>query len=168
MEKIQTNRLKLAQLRYFDEKRNATEIPQKKGYAFLVENNGEYVNILNLENSLPVYGRCLYTNTTMDGEDYGTKIFLVSGEVKSGLCFVMEPVNVSQIFQCSEVSLKDLEQYILNSDLFFIDRLELLKNKKIPFYMKKSLKKRICEDMSCLNELNEYFASQEENIQYQK
>ena len=40
---IEASRLRLAQVRYFDSKRRASEIPPMRAYTFLVNVNGTYI-----------------------------------------------------------------------------------------------------------------------------
>ena len=125
--KIEANRLRLARLRYFDEVANAVEIPSEEAYAFLVDVHGTYINPFNPFEEVPVYDRTNYTNTTLDGVSYGTKIVLASGEVKDGPCYVLEKNDGREIFDKEEVTIKDLEDYMFASQDFFFDRMEVAK-----------------------------------------
>ena len=131
---IKTNRLKLAQVRFFSEKHNGVEIPEKPAYAFLVKlGEDNYFNPFNLEREYPVYDRTFYAQCDRNGNDYGTIIRLVSGEVKSGPCYVLEKKNnpldftgFGRLCLDDSVSIEKLEEYMLSSDLFFIDRVNIL------------------------------------------
>ena len=165
---INTSNIKLAQIRYFNEKVNACEIPTIEAYALLVNVWGKYINLFNFTDELPVYTRAPYSNTTMDGEDYGTKIVLVTGEVQEGPCYVLEPLRMKSVFRKEKISFGELEQYVLQSDLFFVDRIGLLEDANQKGIQKMKNNKKILEDSKKMAKLNEYFLSQGKGITYQK
>ena len=159
---IDKGRVKLAQVRYFDIERNASEIPEDKVYVVLINVNGTYINALNPFEELPVYQRTPYSNVTSDGRhEYGNKIQLVNGEEKDGVCFILELVDLGYEFRKDKVTIEDIENYVLNSKLFFKDRIKLLQGKR---RLQKSLydKKLLVEDMNKLNKFNEYISSYRE------
>ena len=120
---VDVSKVKLAQLRKYDIKRKASEIPEKKAYAVLVEVNGTYINALNPLEELPVYGRSPYANITSDGlHEYGNKIMLMNGEEKDGPCYILESTDMRYEFHKSRVSMKDIENYVLNSKSFFASK----------------------------------------------
>ena len=157
--KIDISKVKLAQLRYFNLERKASEIPEEKVYAMLVEINGTYINLLNPIEELPVFGRAPYTNTTPDGQhEFGNQLFLINGELQDGLCYILEKEDMKYEFRRDKVSINDIENYVLNSKLFFADRVELLeKDKKIA--RDRYYKKLYLEDIKKLNKLKEYLSS---------
>ena len=164
---VNTSKLRLAQVRYFDEEKNGTEIPRIKAYAFLQEVNGVYVNLLDPTEELPVYERTPYTNTTLDGEDFGTKIILAQGEEKEGPCFVLEKVNVRELFGRDIVTIEDVEKYVLKSEMFFVDRMSLIKEKK-GFIIHLGSRLKVMEDSKKFDEMNAFFAGHKKGIQYHK
>lgn len=127
--KISADKVRIGQIRYFDAEMNASEIPEEKAYAFLVDINGTYINPFNPLEEVPVYDRVNYTNTTLDGETYGTKIKLVNGEVQEGMCYILEKGDGRDIFDKDIVSLKDMEDYMFKSSDFFVDRLSAAKKR---------------------------------------
>lgn len=120
--------LKLGQVRYFDKDHNGIEVIPVSAYVILFKNGNDYYNIFNVDNVYPVYKRVPYSNTTMDGEDFGTKIVLDSGECKDGLCYVLENKSLMLLFKKDVVSYEELLEYVINSKFFFVDRLDMLKN----------------------------------------
>ena len=158
---VDVSRIKLAQLRKYDARRKASEIPDKKAYAVMVEVNGTYVNVLNPLEELPVYGRTPYANTTRDGmHEFGNKIVLLNGEEKDGPCYILETTDMEHELHKEKVTIKDIENYVLNSKLFFVDRIKLLNgDRRIP----RSLynKRLVLEDMARLNELNNYLYAED-------
>ena len=125
--KISADKVRIGQMRYFDMEGNGTEIPKEKGYAFLVNINGVYINPFSPFEEIPVYDRGREQNYTLDGEPYGTKIKIASGEVKEGPCYVLEKDDGREIFDKEEVTMKDLEDYMFASQDFFFDRMEVAK-----------------------------------------
>lgn len=123
--KISADKVRIGQMRYFDMERNGTEIPEDKAYAFLVNIGGVYINPFDPLEEIPVYDRGREENYTLDGEPYGTKIKLVSGEVKEGLCYVLEKADGREIFDKEEVTMQDLVNYMLSSKDFFFDRINI-------------------------------------------
>ena len=163
---LKLKNLKLARVRYFDAEHNGAEVTSLDAYAFLYEREGEYVNVFNPERELPVYGRVPYTNTTLDGEDYGTKIVLKSGEVETGPCYIIDEENCDRFFGKDQMKFIDLKQYVIRSEKFFIDRLEMMQElgtkERIINY------KKIREDMRKYEEFDRYMASHDKTISFGK
>lgn len=167
--KIESSKLRLAQFRYYNLERQASEIPDDKAYTILAEINGTYINVLNPLETLPVYDRSsVYKNYTKDGmHEFGNKIFLVNGEEQDGPCFILELINMQNEFGKEIVTMKDIENYVLNSRMFFPDRLKLLEinRKQISSLYRKKL---LLEDTQKLNRFNEYFSSFEKGKELEK
>ena len=164
---IEASRVRLAQVRYFNAKENASEIPEEKAYAFLVNVNGTYINPFNPLEEVPVYDRVWYGNVREDGESYGTKIVLVNGEVQEGVCYILESFDVRDIFEKEVISMKDIEDYMFDSDAYFIDRIELIENRKLNPMEKLRRNKKIVEDIEKGMKLKEYLI-REKQIQKNK
>ena len=166
--KVDTSRVKLAQLRYFNLERKASEIPEDKAYAVLVEVNGTYINVLNPMEELPVLDRSPYTNTTPDGlHEFGNQLFLVNGELQDGPCYILERENMKDHFRREKVSISDIENYVLNSKKFFVDRVELIeKDRKL--LRDRYYKKLYLEDIKKLNKFNEYLDSFDKEKELEK
>ncbi len=150
---MKTNNMRLAQIRYFEEERNAVEILPIAAYVFLIHVGDKYYNLLNPAVEVPVYERVPYSNTTSAGEDYGSMIRLVEGEVKDGVCYVIDNVSVKGMFGKDEVELNEVEKYVMNSDLFFADRYALYRDKS-SFFDRLKNSKKIAEDAKTLDEFN--------------
>ena len=166
--KVDTSKLRLAQLRYFNLERKASEIPDEKAYAVLVEVNGTYVNVLNPIEELPVLDRSPYTNTTPDGQhEFGNQLFLINGELQDGPCYILERGNLRDHLRRETVSISDIENYVLNSKEFFVDRVELIeKDRKL--LRDKYFKRLYLEDIKNLNKFNEYLDSFDKEKEYEK
>ena len=117
---------------------------------------------------MPVYTRVPYSNTTMDGEDYGTKLVLAQEEVEDGPCWVVEMENMMEYFQEEEISRRELKDFVFHSNLFFVDRLSLLEEEKGSFFKKVMSKKQVKRDILLKEQLNQYFDCKKQKKVYQK
>lgn len=165
--KIDTKKLKLAELQYFDEEKNGAEVSDIQAYAFLVKLNGDYVNFFNPfgDEKLQVFKRTIYPNVTRDGEEYGTKIKKVSsGDVFDGPCYIIEKIDVTKMLGTDEISDEELGEYVCKSSKFFIDRIELLKKRKANSVRQRIFtNKKIEEDLQKMEKINEFFDSHKKN-----
>ena len=164
---INTSRVRLAQVRYFDVSRKASELPINKAYVVLANVNGTYVNILNPFCELPVFERSSYHNVNSLGEDYGNKLYLVNGELQDGECLILENVDMKKELKKEKVTIEDIEEYVLTSNRFFVDRINLLKSGKRPSG-KCSIKKIMKDDIDNMRKLNTYLGDNYRQIQYKK
>ena len=160
------SRIKMAEVRYFDTKRCAAEIPVNKAYVILINVNGTYINMLNPGEELPVFSRTKYPNVSKDGFEFGTRICLENGELQDGLCFILEHDDMYTQFHEELVSMSEVEDYVLNSDKFYIDRIKLLQKGKKPRNI--SIKKKMKEDLDSLDKFNEFLGTCEKGLQYKK
>ena len=149
--KFKTKDLKLAALRYYDNEHKGLELTAPLGYTFLYKKNDEYFDVFNPGDDVPVFERTYYTNDRM-GEDYGTKVRLVSEEsrLQTGPCYLLEKEDSEEKFSCDEIKLEELEDYVLNSPLYFMCRSEIANDRlahlKQPLKMYKTiLKDRVNE-----------------------
>jgi len=156
--KLNLKDLKLARIRYFDRKMNGAEVTGIDAYAFLYQVGDEYINLFSEEDSYPVFGRVPYTNTTRDGEDFGTKIVQLAGEDESGPCYIIDVDDCSEFFGEDKMDLRTLKEYVMRSDKFFPARYKMLtenasRSSKILNY------KKINADRQMLKKFNEYLFS---------
>lgn len=140
---IKLKDLKLAEMRYYDKKNNGVEVGEAVSYVFLVKVKDIYVNPFNPLERYPIFKRAPYANVTANGDDYGSKLWLVDGDDCSGPCYILFGDELKKEFSEDSLSLTDLENCILSSDKFFKDRREiaLRKFKSQPFKMYKLLKR---------------------------
>ena len=154
---LKTENLRLARVKYFDTAHNGAEITDKEVYAFLFTHDGEYANVFNPEDDLPVYDRSPYANTTKEGIDYGNKLFHVSGPVQDGPCYVVEPVSVTRLFEKDTITMEELRRYVMQSSQFFIDQIRLLEQEAGPKSVQRWKKIKDC--IRKREEFNKYLAS---------
>ena len=151
--KISVDNIKLAEIREYDTSHNGVSL-DFYSYLFLVERNGFYFNPLDVTDEYPVYGRLPYSNTTLNGEDYGSKIKLLQGEVKDGPCIVICSRSIKDLTSAKEFSIEQLENISLMSNHYFKDR-ERIVNERFKYnpFIKNKFIKRDKENKANLEKL---------------
>lgn len=152
---IDTNRLFLGGMRFFSKEDNGAELSDNLGYAVLYKIAEDiYINIMNPLEEYPVFLRVPYTNVSSYGEEYGTKLALVSKKVETGPCYVISS-SFKELLKVDNIDLEGLEDYILNSSYYFIDRTDIAKDrlKKNPRKMNSIIK----NDSKSYEEMVEFF-----------
>lgn len=149
-EKIEFNveNLHLAEIRYLSLEDGGVELGDPIGYVFLVkraERDRVYLNPISFDDDYAVFKRMPYSNTTKDGEDYGSKMKIVGNDyyLESGICFVLSDITAREIFEKDVVSMEELEDKILASNKYFVDR-EFIATERMdkePFKMRRIIAK---------------------------
>ena len=165
---IDLKRLKLAKVRYYDASHNGAELTDIDAYAFLLDVNGNYINLFDPVEDLPVFDRTSYTNTTLNGDDFGTLIRHLHGSLDSGPCYIIEKVDLSRIFKKDKIRVSELIEYIIKSDKFFVDRLNLYKEKKNSARRNEINKNKIKNDELMMFRFQDYLNSHEKTKVYKK
>ena len=129
---LNTENLRLARIKYFDTKHNGAEICDEEAYAFLFAFGGNYLNVFNPADNLPIYDRAPYANVAKNGMNYGNKLFHISGDVKDGPCYVIEPYSVKSLVGKDTITMEELREYVLASKKYFVDRIALINEEKGP------------------------------------
>jgi hypothetical protein len=162
---IPVERIKKAQLRYFDG--NGTEVPEIKAYTIFIKNDETYINLFNFVTECNVYERLPYSNNTLDGEDFGTKIRLVCGKEERGLCYVLESGKMEELSHYDSISMTDLYKIILKSDDFYFDRKDIIT--AYPHLVSRRERKKILKnDDVMMDELYDYLDDKELEKTYKK
>ena len=129
--------------------------PEKdRVYAFLLKKDNHYANIISGE-ELPVYERV-----------YQDKLVLSYGEEKEGLCYVVDPMT-NKVFHNEKVKFSEIVDYMMHSDKFFVDRIELINKRIVPMYQKNRLR-YLVDDKSKLDDFNQYLAEIGTGYKYHK
>ena len=126
--KIKVENIKVAEIREFDVEHNGVAM-NFYSYLFLLEKDGVYINPFDVFEDYPIYKRLPYSNTTLDGEDFGSKIKLIHGEEKDGPCIVLSTKKFSNFTDLKEFSLEQLENIVLLSSRYFKDREKIVKER---------------------------------------
>ena len=164
---IPVERIKKAQLRYNDLDENGLEVPEIKAYTIFIKKEDTYVNLFNFVKECNVYERLPYSNNTLDGEDYGTKIRLVCGKEEKGLCYVLEYGKMDELSHYDSIPLMDLYKIILKSDDFYFDRKDIIA--AYPHLVSRRERKKILEnDDIMMDKLFDYLDEKEIGKTYKK
>ena len=169
---IDSKRIKLARVKYFDLEKNGVEYRyfDDDPYVFLVNVDGKYVNLFDPSEDMPVYERIPYPNHLPNGDFFGTMIDIVQGEVKEGLCYLIdkpEEYELIKLFWKEKIRISDLINYMFNSKLFFIDRKDLLlESSKTRF--SRRLRTLLCEDYKNLDDFAYFVNSHNKGVQFNK
>lgn len=141
---IKTKDLRTVGIKYFSEKENGIEVSKNLGYAFLIKmGDGLYVNPFNPLEMYPVFERLPYSNVTRYGEEFGTKVALIGGEAKTGPCYLTVASIGENIFSGDTVTIGQLEDFMLGSSFYFVDRYDVAAARMLrnPIKMQKIMKK---------------------------
>lgn len=160
MVKIKTDQVKLADLRYYDASHGGIELTSSYSKGILIDFNGRehYENLFCLGESYPVFKRAPFANCTSDGDEYGTKVFHVSNELVTGPCWVLSNIDLGQIFGKDEISISELEDYILASNHFFKDRASIAFTRAKEAGKRLRMQKIISDDQLMQNMMDEFFS----------
>lgn len=159
-------KLCVAEVKWFDSINNGLEFTTEPISHVILYNNGDgYFNVLNPDESLPLYKR-EPSATSRSGREYyiGSAVNLVSGETVAGPAWLLTDIDLSKSFSsASSVSLPEIENYVINSPLFFHDRKPFLesmlkdKNNGASFIERMRWKRLIDSDTSKLARMHSFF-----------
>ena len=148
---MKTSEIKLVHLRLYI-KGEGAEIDSSMPKALVIynEEDNKYHNIIIPEETYPLLKRLPYSNTTISGEEYGTKLIAVDPNQKDETCIcaiLTDDKFMSELKEQIYIEMKDLEDKILYSNLYFKDRIRIIEKRinngvKVP----KKLKRLISED----------------------
>lgn len=127
---IKVKDLTVADVRYFDKEHNGLEYTNAVSRVVLLNRGDTYINVLNPGEIAPIYRRIPNTTNAYSTEDYfGTKIEHVYGEEATGEAWLLSDVDFKRVFHKDEVSLKEVEDYVLRSSYYFHNRAELIERR---------------------------------------
>ena len=162
--KINIKNICQAEVRYFDLKNNGLEYTPALSHVILFNRGDTYINLLNCGDFAPVFRRMKNKSNVYNNQDeyIGTKIELVCGEVQDGESWLISKTDFSDVFVGDEVDMRDIENYVLSSDLFFKDRLALTREftarHGLPSLTIRNIVKKDSKD---LEKMNAFFAERE-------
>ena len=166
---MDTNKIRLARVKYYDVEKNGAELSEHEAYAFLFQvNEHKYINPFDPFEELPVLDRTFYANVASNGEEFGTKLIHVCGELENGPCYVLERLSVKDLFKKDGISLFDLKKYILHSKKFFVDRRHIIESLDEPIIKKSRFLPTILSDEASMDKLKRFFSNHEVGKQYIK
>lgn len=164
---IKTKDLKLAHVRYYDGEHRGLECSDPLSNVILVKvGENLFDNLLNPGEIFPVYRRVVgtFNQYSTDGY-YGTKIKLVSGELTPGEAWLLTATNFESVFGRESIDINDIEKYVVNSPLYFKDRVTIIERKlayeKLSRRERKRLTTIIKSDLKKKEVMDSFFAERE-------
>ena len=172
VDKIDTRKLWLAKVKYFNAELLAGEklpLGVSQPYVFLYEIDGKYINLFN---PLEEVFTCQYNNSQFldeAGNDSGFWVMPVSGEPVNGPYYVMDSRSSrTYIFDEDEIDMDYLKYHILNSDNFFIDRLDIINSLPLLERVKSKFILTMIDDFNKRRRFDSYLKSKEKGVQYKR
>ncbi len=119
-----TNKFYVAELKKFDPVRNGFEFDStiSKGIFVRDEDSNRYINVLDPLDERSVYRRSTFYGEYMGDDQFGTKVVLDSGYGYDDYAWILTGEYI-------DTTLDEIEDYVLNSDDFYKDRVLLASEK---------------------------------------
>lgn len=127
--------------------------------------NGRFVNPFCISDNYPIFERSYSSNVTCDGHSFGTRVHHISNKLITGPCWILSNKDFSEVIGKDEISLEDLENYILSSDDFYKDRIRIAEKRLFNGKKKHRMMRIISHDEILLAEMENFFAEREHGIQ---
>ncbi len=122
------SKLHLAEVKYFDVKHNGIELTDPASLVIVYGSDGHYVNALSPYEEFPTFKRSRESNDYDGmGEYYGTKVIQLTEEASTGACWVLRNRDDFSEKLPEQVTVQELEDYVLESPYYFKDRLDIAK-----------------------------------------
>ncbi len=130
-EKIKTEKVNIGVIKEYTDK--GLLVSADYEYVLFVEEDNKYLDVFDTkkEEKYAVFRRVPYSNSTSDGEPFGTKLLQVNEHnVKSGdECVVLLNMDFRNVFYKDEISLDELREFALKSKFFIRQRKEYILDK---------------------------------------
>ena len=149
------NKLFLAEVKYFDVKHNGIELTDPAAMAVIYGCNGRYVNALCPYEEFPTFKRSHVPNYNGSIDAYfGTKVIQLTEDASTGPCWLIREKNDFAEKLGEQVTVEDLEEYVMASPYYFKERIDVAKKKlrrlEKPFTMTKIIHRdRALEEEYC-------------------
>lgn len=164
--KVDSSRVRVVDLEYYVYGRGV-EHTDSQSKVILVDflGNDSFVNPFCLGDKYPIFKRVPISNVTRDGESYGTKVCHIFGELSTGPCLIFTAVDFREAVGKDEVSLEDIEAYVLDSLDFFKDRMSIVEDrirrgKDVSWPSAKMMK-----DIAAMDAMDRFFSERECTVQ---
>ena len=142
MEKnAKTKDVKIGVIKRYTDK--GVELSSDYEYVLLVKRNNKYIDVFDKgnEEKYAVFQRVPYANTTLNGEDFGTKLLQVNDYycVDGEDCIILLNVDFRSVLKRDIISMEDLRALAFKSSFFIRQRkkyaIEKLKKMEDPVLM---------------------------------
>lgn len=165
MGKISSSLIKMVDLKYYVDGKGI-ELSESLSKGVMVDfGNGRYVNPFCVSDSYPIFGRSHSSNVTTDGHAFGTRVYHVSNKLVTGPCWVLDTKDFSKVVGKEEISLEDLEDYILGSSDFYKDRIRIAEKRLFKGKKKHKMMKIISHDEILMADMERFFNERELGVQ---
>lgn len=130
---VETNKIKLVDLRVY-RKELGVEVDDEmpKALVYLNQYDGKYHNLLETSEEYPFMKRVPYSNTTTDNISFGTKLLVENpSQIETvGICAIeCKDPFIEEVRKEKYRDIKEIEDMILYSDLYFKDRVGIIKRR---------------------------------------
>ena len=159
LDKFKRDKLHLAELKYFDMQNNGIELSEPASYVVVYEYaDGRFLNALEPLEELPTFERRPWTTNIYSGQEYfGTKIKVLTDEFSTGPCWLLCDEKFRRCLPGQEVSLLEVEDYVLDSPLYFKDRLDIAKRRLRSFEQPFKMARIVRSDKQNDGKVEEFF-----------
>ena len=165
MGKISSSRIKIVDLKYYVDGKGI-ELSDSLSKGVMVDfGNGRYINPFCISDSYPIFERGYSSNVTIDGHAFGTRVHHVSNKLVTGPCWVLDTKDFSKIIGKEEISLEDLENFILSSSDFYKDRIRIAEKRLFHGKKKHKMMRIISYDEIELSKMESFFHEREIGVQ---
>lgn len=150
--------LHLAELKYFDMQHNGIEVTPPASFVVIYGVDGYYFNTLSSLEEFPTFERVPGTTNSYGDEYFGTKVRVLSESCSTGPCWLInDEVDIQDAFAGEVVTRSEIEQYVLDSPLYFKDRLDIAKDRLLKFEQPFKMARMVRKEREKIKEVDEFF-----------
>jgi hypothetical protein len=159
------NKLHLAEVKYFDIKHNGIELTDPAAVAIIYGEDGQYINPLCHYEEFPTFKRsCVPNYNGSTNEYFGSKVVQLTEECSTGPCWLIRDNNDFKDKLDEQVTLEELEEYVLASPYYFKDRLDIAKARLRKFERPFAMTRIIRRDKESYEEYLKFFDSRKSDL----
>ena len=159
LDKFNKKNLHLAELKYFDMQHNGIEVTNDASFAIVYGREGYFCNALDQIQELPTFERVHGTTNSYGDEYFGTKVRQLTDECSEGPCWLLSDRSIQDRFPGDIVTLRELEDFVLDSPLFFRERMDIAKERLLSFEQPFRMARIIRADKPKEKAVDEFFTT---------
>ena len=165
MGEISSKCIKMVELKYYVDGKGI-ELGDSLSKGILVDfGNGRYINPFCISDGYPIFERAYSSNVTGDGHSFGTRVHHVANKLTTGPCWILVNKDFTNEIGKDNISLDDLENYILASKDFYKDRIRIAEKRLFKGKKKHKMMGIISRDEELLAEMERFFVEREQGVQ---